>query len=85
MMVEQLPQTGKKANSRLSNYHGLPVAYFAWWTSFSGRLSSADVLAVASSHVEVVSLLQRMSNTLKKTITLDVDMEDYHRIKSEGR
>lgn len=36
-------------------------------------------------HVEVVSLLQRMSNTLKKTITLDVDMEDYHRIKSEGR
>ena len=38
-----------------------------------------------SCHVEVVSLLQRMSNTLKKTITLDVDMEDYHRIKSEGR
>ena len=38
-----------------------------------------------SMHVEVVSLLQRMSNTLKKTITLDVDMEDYHRIKSEGR
>ena len=37
------------------------------------------------SHIEVVSLLQRMSNTSKKTITLDVDMEDYHRIKSEGR
>ena len=35
--------------------------------------------------VEVVSFLQRMSNTSKKTITLDVDMEDYHRIKSEGR
>ncbi|SEQ70338.1 Methyltransferase domain-containing protein [Lachnospiraceae bacterium NE2001] len=27
-------------------------------------------------HVEVVSLLQRLSNTSKKTITLDVDMED---------
>jgi 23S rRNA (uracil1939-C5)-methyltransferase len=36
-------------------------------------------------HVEVVSILQRMSSTSKKTITLDVDMEDYHRIKSEGR
>ena len=36
-------------------------------------------------HVESIALLQRMSNTLKKTITLDVDMEDYHRIKSEGR
>ena len=60
MMVEQLPQTGKKANSRLSNYHGLPVAYFAWWTSFSGRLSSADVLAVASSHVETVVLMSKV-------------------------
>ena len=39
----------------------------------------------SESTVEVVSLLQRMSNTSKKTITLDVDMEDYHRIKSEGR
>jgi len=35
--------------------------------------------------VEVVSLLQKMSNTRSKEITLDVDMEDYHRIKSEGR
>ena len=31
-------------------------------------------------HVEVVSLLQKMSNTRSKEITLDVDMEDYHRI-----
>lgn len=46
---------------------------------------SPDIHNGASGHVEVVSLLQRMSNTLKKTITLDVDMEDYHRIKSEGR
>ncbi len=35
-----------------------------------------------SSHVEVVSLLQRLSNTREKTITLDVEMEDYHRIKN---
>ena len=35
-----------------------------------------------SSHVEVVSLLQKMSNTGERTITLDVEMEDYHRIKN---
>ncbi len=35
-----------------------------------------------SMHVEVVSLLQRVSNTRERTITLDVDMEDYHRIKN---
>ena len=33
-----------------------------------------------TSHVECVSLLQRMSNTRARSITLDVDMEDYHRI-----
>ncbi len=38
-----------------------------------------------TSHVESIALLQRMSNTRSKEITLDVDMEDYHRIKSEGR
>jgi len=38
-----------------------------------------------SVHVESIALLQRMSNTRSKEITLDVDMEDYHRIKSEGR
>ena len=32
--------------------------------------------------VEVVSLLQRVSNTRERTITLDVEMEDYHRIKN---
>ena len=35
-----------------------------------------------SVHVECVSLLQRMSNTRERTITLDVEMEDYHRIKN---
>ena len=51
------------------------------------ELSRARMLmrGKVSPHVESVTLLQRMSNTLKKTITLDVDMEDYHRIKSEGR
>lgn len=35
-----------------------------------------------TSGVEVVSLLQKMSNTRERTITLDVEMEDYHRIKN---
>jgi 23S rRNA (uracil1939-C5)-methyltransferase len=35
-------------------------------------------------HVECVSLLQRMSNTRERTITLDVEMEDYHRIKNRA-
>ena len=35
-----------------------------------------------SHHVESVALLQRMSNTRERTITLDVEMEDYHRIKN---
>ena len=38
-----------------------------------------------SVHVESCVLLQRMSNTRERTITLDVEMEDYHRIKNEGR
>ena len=32
--------------------------------------------------VETVCLLQKMSNTRERTITLDVEMEDYHRIKN---
>ena len=48
------------------------------------EVTPADLFPNAG-HVEVVSFLQRMSNTSKKTITLDVDMEDYHRIKSECR
>lgn len=40
---------------------------------------------INENNVEVVALLQRLSNTSKKAITLDVEMEDYHRIKSEGR
>ena len=35
-----------------------------------------------TAHVEVVSLLQKMSNIRERTITLDVEMEDYHRIKN---
>ena len=35
-----------------------------------------------STNVEVVSLLQKMSNTRSKEITLDVDMEEYHRTKN---
>ena len=40
------------------------------------------ILPVVPSNVEVVSLLQKMSNTRERTITLDVEMEDYHRIKN---
>ena len=36
-------------------------------------------------HVECVALLQRMSNTREKVITLDVEMEDYHRIVNGGK
>ena len=36
-------------------------------------------------NVEVLSLLQRMSNTRPKAITLDVEMEDYYRKKGTGR
>ena len=47
------------------------------------RIAKYAVLinGVSSSHVEVVSLLQRLSNTRPKAITLDVEMEDYYRIK----
>ena len=34
-------------------------------------------------HTESVALLQRMSNTRKATITLDVEMADYHRIMGD--
>ena len=44
-----------------------------------------DINSGVSRHVESIALLQRMSNTWEKTITLDVEMEDYHRIKSERR
>lgn len=33
-------------------------------------------------HTGVVNLLQRMSSTREKTSILDVEMEDYHRIKN---
>ncbi|MBP5330382.1 MAG: 23S rRNA (uracil(1939)-C(5))-methyltransferase RlmD, partial [Lachnospiraceae bacterium] len=34
-------------------------------------------------HCESIALLQRMSNTRKATITLDVEMEEYHRIMGD--
>ena len=42
-----------------------------------------DIHPAALHHVEVVSLLQKMSNTRERTITLDVEMEDYYRLKNE--
>ena len=85
-MVEQLPRTGKAGVCRLSNYHGRPEAYFARWTSFSGRPLAADVLVVISSHVETVCLLSNTQSKKKESyITLDVEMADYYRIKNEGK
>ncbi|MBE5890718.1 MAG: hypothetical protein E7282_07070 [Lachnospiraceae bacterium] len=41
--------------------------------------------AIVPRHVEVVSYLQKMSNTRPKAITLDIEMEDYYRFKSRSR
>ena len=47
-----------------------------------GFLKKTDrcFLLFAENDVESIALLQRMSNTRSRSITLDVDMEDYHRI-----
>lgn len=74
-MVEQLPRTGKAGVCRLSNYHGRPEAYFARWTSFSGRPLAADVLAVISSHVETVVKLSLKKDTPKIEVTMEPDEE----------
>ena len=37
----------------------------------------SDINMDVSSHIEVVSLWQKMSNTRERTITLDVEKEDY--------
>ena len=75
MMVEQLPRTGKAGVCGLSNYHGRPEAYFARWTSFSGRPLAADVLAVISSHVETVVKLSLKKDTPKIEVTMEPDEE----------
>ena len=46
-------------------------------------LLKSDINLEQSSHVESIALLQRMSNTWERTITLDVEMEDYYRLKNE--
>ena len=76
MMVEQLPRTGKAGVCRLSNYHGRPEAYFARWTSFSGRPLAADVLAVISSHVESVVLLSQLKQKPDDYINVTIELDD---------
>ena len=52
---------------------GFPVLYEG---------SEGDIIRLHKLNtVEVVSLLQKLSNTRERTITLAVEMEDYHRIK----
>ena len=46
-------------------------------------VDEGEKLLPKENDVEVVSLLQRVSNTRERTITLDVEMEDYHRIKGD--
>ena len=51
--------------------------------SFDKQMEMVPEMAIrlfSRTTVEVVSLLQKMSNTQSKEITLDVDMEEYHRI-----
>ena len=53
--------------------------------SFDKQMEMVPEMAIrlfSRTTVEVVSLLQKMSNTRERTITLDVEMEDYHRIKN---
>jgi 23S rRNA (uracil-5-)-methyltransferase RumA len=45
------------------------------------RLAMVDMFPWTA-NIEVVSLLQKMSNTRERTIDLGVEMEDYHRIKN---
>ena len=75
-MVEQLPRTGKAGVCRLSNYHGRPEAYFARWTSFSGRPLAADVLAVISSHVETVVLLSQLKQKPDDYINVTIELDN---------
>ena len=75
-MVEQLPRTGKAGVYRLSNYHGRPEAYFARWTSFSGRPLAADVLAVISSHVETVVLLSQLKQKPDDYINVTIELDN---------
>ena len=48
-------------------------------TSCSQMLMRGKVVA----HVESCVFLQRVSNSRPKAITLDVEMEDYYRIKGD--
>ena len=46
----------------------------------------ADIKMDVSSHVETVCLLSNTQRPKKESyITLDVEMEDYYRIKNEGK
>ncbi|MBQ9886911.1 MAG: 23S rRNA (uracil(1939)-C(5))-methyltransferase RlmD [Lachnospiraceae bacterium] len=57
------------------------LEYFAK-KGYRAKKAQAFDMFPMTGHVEVVSLLQRLSNTRERTITLDVEMEDYHRIKN---
>ena len=53
---------------------------------FPRTSGAADIKIDVSSHVETVCLLSNTQRSKKESyITLDVEMEDYYRIKNEGK
>ena len=59
------------------------VETVALLSNTQGKAEDGSKVLLNENDVEVVSLLQRMSNTRPKAITMDVEMEDYYRIKGD--
>ena len=55
-----------------------------WENALVEMVPMMEIRLLNETTVESVALLQRVSNTRQAIITLDVEMEDYQRIKSEG-
>lgn len=60
---------------------------FSYTSSVIDKFSiTTDIQAIVSRHVETVCLLSNTQRKKKESyITLDVEMEDYYRIKNEGK
>ena len=70
-----------EGNGATSYFCQSPEQHAPALTNFQTARTDVIMSLTVSLHVEVVSLLQRLSNTRPKAITLDVEMEDYYRIK----
>ncbi len=72
---------GRGACRLLSRVHIIKQLSLVFPVFYEG--SEGDTIRLLKQNtVECVTILQRMSNTRERTITLDVEMEDYHRIKN---